>query len=111
VKQYQPSVSAFPYLPGFFHLSVEQRRREKPIMGSTSLPSFIQMSSTTHSSFSEKLITPQKKFQIGTPTTTARDTHTTISWSFPSPLCKALHKSVPLAASLSILLWSTPGRC
>ena len=77
-------------------------------MGSTSLPSFIQMSSTTHSSFSEKLITPQKKFQIGTPTTTARDTHTTISWSFPSPLCKALHKSVPLAASLSILLWSTP---
>ncbi|TKY69614.1 hypothetical protein E2542_SST05892 [Spatholobus suberectus] len=72
-------------------------------MGSSSLPSFIQMSST-HSSFSEKLSTPQKKFQIGIPT---RDTH--FSWSFSSPpSCKALHKSVPLAASIAILLWSTP---
>ncbi|RDX85874.1 hypothetical protein CR513_32865 [Mucuna pruriens] len=72
-------------------------------MGSSSLPSFIQMPST-HSSFSEKLSTHLKKFQIGTPT---RDTH--FSWSCSSPpSCKALHKSVPLAASLAILLWSTP---
>nr|ACU15270.1 unknown [Glycine max] len=75
-------------------------------MGCTSLPSFIQMSSATHSSFSEKLRNPQKKSQIVIPTTT-RETHTTISWSFSSQ-CKALHKSVPLAASLAILLWSTP---
>ncbi|CAJ1931959.1 unnamed protein product [Sphenostylis stenocarpa] len=73
-------------------------------MASASLPSFIQMSST-HSTFTEKLTTPQKKFQIGIPT---RHTHS-ISWPFPSPpSCKALQKSVPLAASLAILLWSAP---
>ncbi|KAL2349186.1 hypothetical protein Fmac_003186 [Flemingia macrophylla] len=64
-------------------------------MGSTSLPSFIQMPST-HSSFSEKHIAPLKKFQIVIPT---KDTKFS---------CKVLHKSVPLAASIAILLWSTP---
>ncbi|XP_061369699.1 uncharacterized protein LOC133312504 [Gastrolobium bilobum] len=66
-------------------------------MGSSSLPSFIQMSSTYSSS-------PQKKFQIGI----AR-TNTQFSWSFSSPpSCKVLYKSVPLAASIAILLWSSP---
>ncbi|XP_020217615.1 uncharacterized protein LOC109801055 isoform X2 [Cajanus cajan] len=64
-------------------------------MGSTSLPSSIQMSST-HSTFTQKLSTPLKKFQIVMPT---RDTQFS---------CKLLHKSVPLAASIAILLWSTP---
>jgi len=75
-------------------------------MGATSLPSFIQMSST-HSTFTEKLTTPQKKFQIGI---SKRQTYS-ISWPSPSlPSCKALQNYVPLAASLAILLWSTPGR-
>lgn len=75
-------------------------------MGATSLPSFIQISST-HSIFTEKLSTPQKKFQIRIST---RHTNS-LSWTFPSlPSCKALQNSVPLAASLAILLWSTPGR-
>ncbi|KAK7368145.1 hypothetical protein VNO80_10168 [Phaseolus coccineus] len=73
-------------------------------MGATSLPSFIQMSST-HSIFTEKLSTPRKKFQIRIST---RHTYS-LSWTFPSlPSCKELQNSVPLAASLAILLWSTP---
>ncbi|XP_027361439.1 uncharacterized protein LOC113869349 isoform X2 [Abrus precatorius] len=72
-------------------------------MGSSSLPSFIQMPST-HSSFSEKHSSPQKKFQVRIP---KRDTQ--FSWSFSSrPYCKVLHESIPLAASIAILLWSTP---
>ncbi|BAT99096.1 uncharacterized protein LOC124821291 [Vigna umbellata] len=73
-------------------------------MVSTSLPSFIQISST-NSSFTEKLSIPQNKFQIRIST---RHTHS-ISLPFPSlPSCKALQNSVPFAASLAILLWSTP---
>ncbi|XP_057448148.1 uncharacterized protein LOC130739769 [Lotus japonicus] len=69
-------------------------------MGASSLPSFIQVMPSSH----EKLSTHQKKFQIGIPT---RDTQ--FSWSFSSPpSCKVLHKSLPLAASIAILLWSSP---
>jgi len=85
-----------------FSFSVLCRKgRSQSIMVSTSLPSFIQISST-NSSFTEKLSTPQKKFQIRISTN---------SLPFPSlPSCKPLQNSVPLAASLAILLWTTPGR-
>ncbi|XP_027913206.1 uncharacterized protein LOC114173159 [Vigna unguiculata] len=83
-----------------FSFSVLCRKgRSQSIMVSTSLPSFIQISST-NSSFTEKLSTPQKKFQIRISTN---------SLPFPSlPSCKPLQNSVPLAASLAILLWTTP---
>jgi hypothetical protein len=69
-------------------------------MGSSSLPSFIQIST-----LSEKLTTPQKKVQFGI---TKRDTKFSCSLSSP-PSYNILQKSVPLAASIAILLWSTPG--
>ncbi|WJX62707.1 hypothetical protein P8452_47672 [Trifolium repens] len=68
-------------------------------MGSSSLPSFIQIST-----LSEKLTTPQKKVQFGI---TKRDTKFSCSLSSP-PSYNILQKSVPLAASIAILLWSTP---
>ncbi|KAK7274904.1 hypothetical protein RIF29_16005 [Crotalaria pallida] len=67
-------------------------------MGSSSLPSFIQMSSTCSN--------PQRKFQHGM-ILSRRDIE--FPWSFSSlPSSKVLHKSVPLAASIAILLWSSP---
>ncbi|KAK2375400.1 hypothetical protein QL285_076291 [Trifolium repens] len=68
-------------------------------MGSSSLPSFIQISTLC-----EKLTTPQKKVQFGI---TKRDTKFSCSLSSP-PSYNILQKSVPLAASIAILLWSTP---
>ncbi|TKY69612.1 hypothetical protein E2542_SST05890 [Spatholobus suberectus] len=56
-----------------------------------------------HTPASVKNSAPLKiSFKFGYP----QETH--FSWSFPSSSCKALHKSVPLAASIAILLWSTP---
>ncbi|KAK7309952.1 hypothetical protein RJT34_07109 [Clitoria ternatea] len=66
-------------------------------MGSSSLSSFfLHISSTPHSNFTQKLSTPQNKFQIGIST---KETHFSR---------KVLHKSLPLAASIAVLLWSTP---
>jgi hypothetical protein len=70
-------------------------------MGSSSLPSFIQIST-----FCEKLSTPQKKVQFGI---TKNDTKFSCSLSSHHSY-NILQKSVPLAASIAILLWSTPGK-
>ncbi|XP_004490142.1 uncharacterized protein [Cicer arietinum] len=71
------------------------------MVGSSSLPSFIHIST-----FSDKLSTPpHKKFQFGI---TKRYTHLSCSLSSPSPSYNVLQKSLPLAASIAILLWSTP---
>ncbi|CAL5188635.1 unnamed protein product [Lathyrus oleraceus] len=69
-------------------------------MGSSSLPSFIQIST-----FSQKLTTPQNSSHFSI---TKRNTQFSCSLS-PSPSHNILQKSLPLAASIAILLWSTPG--
>ncbi|KAI5437752.1 uncharacterized protein LOC127119625 [Lathyrus oleraceus] len=68
-------------------------------MGSSSLPSFIQIST-----FSQKLTTPQNSSHFSI---TKRNTQFSCSLS-PSPSHNILQKSLPLAASIAILLWSTP---
>lgn len=111
IEYINEAISAFCFCSPLSHrrflLCVKRlgsREGEKPIMGSSLLPSFIQMSST-YPSLYEKPSNPQKKFQIGI---SRRDTD--FSWSFSSlPSCKAINKSVPLAASIAILLWSSPG--
>ncbi|OIW04724.1 hypothetical protein TanjilG_06716 [Lupinus angustifolius] len=66
-------------------------------MGSTSLSSIIHISSTYSN--------PQKKFQIGM----ISRRHIDFPLSFSSlPSSKVLQKSVPLAASIALLLWSSP---
>ncbi|MED6128486.1 hypothetical protein PIB30_098411 [Stylosanthes scabra] len=72
-------------------------------MGSFSLPPFIQIPSTSDY---EKCSNLQKKFQTAA---SKRDPHTEFSLSFSSlPSFNAIHKTLPLAASIAILLWSSP---
>ncbi|CAI8588008.1 unnamed protein product [Vicia faba] len=73
-----------------------------PIMASFSLPSFIQIST-----LSQKLTTPQNNFHFAI---TQRNSELSCSLSSSSsfPSHNILQMSLPLAASLAILLWSTP---
>lgn len=74
-------------------------------MVSSSLSSSFQISTFTNFSISPKPSIPHHKFLIRMPTTRPID----CSWSSSSPSHGILRKSLPLAASISILLCSTPG--
>ncbi|KAL1355916.1 hypothetical protein HN51_007877 [Arachis hypogaea] len=72
-------------------------------MNCLSLQSFIWIPSTSKY---EKHSNHQKKFQIAV---SKRDTDAEFSLSFSClPSFNAIHKTVPLAASIAILLWSPP---
>ncbi|KAI4314105.1 hypothetical protein L6164_027042 [Bauhinia variegata] len=71
-------------------------------MSSFPLPCFFQITSP-NSAVSVKSNNTCKKFQIGIPRRSNNN------WQLSSlPSCKILQKSVPLAASIAILLWSSP---
>lgn len=89
-----------------FHLFISYTQQETPqgkptqampIMASSSLPSFLQIPT-----FSQKLTTSQNNLHFAV---SKRDKELS-----SSPSHNILQKSLPLAASLAILLWSTPGR-
>ncbi|KAJ7943389.1 Acetyl-CoA decarbonylase/synthase complex subunit alpha 1 [Quillaja saponaria] len=73
-------------------------------MGSSLLLSNFPQISSANFVACEKSTKPKKKFQVG-----CFKTPNNSSWSQPSlPSCGVLHKSVPLAASVAFLLWSSP---
>ncbi|XP_028803657.1 uncharacterized protein LOC114758728 isoform X2 [Neltuma alba] len=77
-------------------------------MGSSSLSSSFQISSSTNFSISPKPSIPHHRFLIRMPTRPIGCSWSSSS-SSSSPSHGILRKSLPLAASIAILLWSTPG--
>ncbi len=89
------------YLPLF---QPETERERERSMASSSFSPLSQFSSTSFT-VCERPTNHKKKIQIGC---TLKLTSSTGS-SFPLPSCQVLHKSLPLAASVVVLLWSNPG--